>query len=205
VKNLSDHFDLPCELLTSSMCYKYSNLVGWLDWLYMPCRPIPCVSYTCSYFQFQTTYLHPSLPYNFLQRHVGLISIFLQDPLWGCAYIHGAMQLVVCLFYQCSFSHIHRKWCRCIVPSVVDSFSVLKMILELHNSKNRDTVKYAPEYHGTHNQEWLRSWWPVAIYHTGWMTVQWLRLAPSNRPNSSCLPPPQLRMETHPVSGMLCS
>jgi hypothetical protein len=31
--------------------------------------PIPCISYTCCYFQFPISWLHPSLPYDRIHRH----------------------------------------------------------------------------------------------------------------------------------------
>jgi hypothetical protein len=64
----------------------------------MPYVPIPCISYTFCCFQFPKSYLHPSLPYDPLHRHVGLILIFLEDPPRECACVHEAARLEVCLF-----------------------------------------------------------------------------------------------------------
>jgi hypothetical protein len=41
---------------------------------------------------------NPSLPNGPLHRHVGLILIFLEDPVGDCACVHGAARLEVCLF-----------------------------------------------------------------------------------------------------------
>jgi hypothetical protein len=46
-----------------------------------------------------------------LHRHVGLIVIYLEDPVGGRARVHGAARLEVCLFRQCSFCHIHMEYC----------------------------------------------------------------------------------------------
>jgi hypothetical protein len=53
---------------------------------------------------------------------IGLILNFLEDSLWECDYVHGATQLEVCMFHQCSFCHIHGECYRCTVLSVVDLF-----------------------------------------------------------------------------------
>jgi hypothetical protein len=40
---------------------------------------------------------------------IGLIWIFLGDPLSNYTYAHGITRLVVYLFHHCSFCHIHRN------------------------------------------------------------------------------------------------
>jgi hypothetical protein len=57
------------------------NWVGWLDWISVPCGHIPCSFYTCCYFQNSSLLSGP------LNMHVRIILIFLEQPLWDCAYI----------------------------------------------------------------------------------------------------------------------
>jgi hypothetical protein len=64
-----------------------------------------------------------SLLYDPLRRHVGIILIFLEDPVGDYACVHEAARLEFCLFRQCSFCHIHRGYCGCTVPSVADLFA----------------------------------------------------------------------------------
>jgi hypothetical protein len=55
---------------------------------------------------------------------IGLIWIFLQDPLSNYVYAHRAASLVVCLFHQCNLCHIHMGCYRHIVSSFADLFLV---------------------------------------------------------------------------------
>jgi hypothetical protein len=115
MKNLWDHTDLPCELVTSLMGVM-SNWVGWWHWLDMPYGHI---SYTFSCFQFPKSHLS-NLPCGAIHRHVGLVLIFLEDPVGDCACVHGVAWLEACLFRQFSFCHIHRECYRLTVLSVTD-------------------------------------------------------------------------------------
>jgi hypothetical protein len=70
-----------------------------------------------------------NLLYDSLHRLVGLILIFLEDPLWGCAYAYRAAWLEVYLSHHCSFCHIHSKQMHCTV--ICRSLSGLDFISEL--------------------------------------------------------------------------
>jgi hypothetical protein len=71
--------------------------------------PIPAVT-----FNFQNHSFIPAYP---LSRYVGLILIFLEDPLWDCAHVHGATWLKVCLFHH---SATFTRNAIDAVPSVMD-------------------------------------------------------------------------------------
>jgi hypothetical protein len=96
--------------------------VGCSDWLSVPYGQISYTFYTCCDFQFPKFCLHPSLPYDHIHRHVELIVIFLEDPLWDCACVHGTARLEACLFRQCRSCHVQRECYSRIVPSVADLF-----------------------------------------------------------------------------------
>jgi hypothetical protein len=50
----------------------------------------------------------------------GLALIFLEDPHSEFGSVHGAARLVVCLYHQCCFCHIHKESHRHTLPSVAD-------------------------------------------------------------------------------------
>jgi hypothetical protein len=56
---------------------------------------------------------HPSLLYAPLHKYIGLILIFLEDPVRDCPCVHGTSRLEVSLFRHCGFCHIHGEYCRC--------------------------------------------------------------------------------------------
>jgi hypothetical protein len=64
----------------------------------MPYGPILCIFYICSYFQFPNSQHHSSLLCNPLYRHVGLILIFLEDPIGDCACVLGYFTIQNCYY-----------------------------------------------------------------------------------------------------------
>jgi hypothetical protein len=84
MKNLLDHADFPCELLTSlptrGLQMGEVSTLGWMIGLVKHAIWADSfIFYACCYFQFPKSQLHPSLPCDPLHRHVGLILIFLED------------------------------------------------------------------------------------------------------------------------------
>jgi hypothetical protein len=79
--NLSRHTDLLCEFITyfitNKGCPDRRNVQTVLAY--------HTFSYTCCYFQFPKSWHHPSLLYDSLLRHIGLIFIFLEDTAGDCA------------------------------------------------------------------------------------------------------------------------
>jgi hypothetical protein len=119
MKNLSDHTVLPCEFLISLLIrgirvVKHAIWASSLYFLYLLhffVFPIPA-SLSIS------KILASSQPtYDPLHGHIGLILIFLVDPLCDGASVHRPAWLEVCLFHYCSFCHIHREYCRFTVLS----------------------------------------------------------------------------------------
>jgi hypothetical protein len=96
---------LPTSLLMREVYMGEISEVGWLS---------SCVLYTCCYFWLPKSWLHPSVPFDLLHKHVVPVLIFLQDTLWGCVCVHKATRLAICLFHIHSFCHIHRECYRCI-------------------------------------------------------------------------------------------
>jgi hypothetical protein len=91
---------------------KFPKLVCWVLVFHTPAVT----------FDLKISWLHPSVPFALLHKHVVSVLIFLQDTLWGCVYVHRATWPAVCLFPIHSFCLIHRECYRCSVPSVVDFF-----------------------------------------------------------------------------------
>jgi hypothetical protein len=108
---LTDLFQLvPLLLIRESRWERYQNwATGYtrqMGWFFV--FPVPAVS-----FNFQNrSFIPPS----------SWIPIFLEDPLWNNAHVHGATQLEVCLFCQCSSCHIHKEYYRHTEKPVVDFF-----------------------------------------------------------------------------------
>jgi hypothetical protein len=77
--------NLLCELVTSFMIWGIHmgdvSKLGWLIGLVEHAMWADSLYFLYLLFQFPKPYLYPSLPHDPLHRHVGLILIFLEDPL----------------------------------------------------------------------------------------------------------------------------
>jgi hypothetical protein len=88
----------------------------------MPYEPIPCIFCICCCFLFPKFWLHPILLCDLVQRHAGLVLIFISNPILDYVYVPWDEQLEVCLFLRRIFSRIHMECYKHTVLSVVDPF-----------------------------------------------------------------------------------